>query len=70
MAGRAQRAPLRPQARQLAAAAGPGTVEIISFEVADRCGCYFLERPGYIAKVTDFLKMHYSINAEPAQPPS
>ncbi len=70
MAGRAQRAPFRPQARQLAAAAGPGTVEIISFEVADHCGCYFLERPGYIAKVTDFLKMHYSINAEPAQPPS
>ena len=45
-------------------------VELIDFEGADHCGGYFLERPGYIAKVTDFLKRHYSINAKPVQPPS
>lgn len=39
---------------QLAEAAGP-SARTISFEGADHCGGYFVDRPGYIALVDDFL---------------
>lgn len=39
----------------LAAAAGPGTAELVSFEGAEHCGGYFQDRPAYIALVADFL---------------
>lgn len=43
-------------AQQLADAAGPGEVELITFEGADHCGGYFVDRPGYIARVARFLE--------------
>ena len=43
-------------ARQLAKAAGPGKVELVAFEGADHCGGYFVDRPGYIARVARFLE--------------
>jgi lysophospholipase len=43
-------------ARQLAEAAGPGEVELVTFEGADHCGGYFVDRPGYIARVARFLE--------------
>jgi lysophospholipase len=42
--------------RQLAEAAGPGEVELVAFEGADHCGGYFVDRPGYIARVARFLE--------------
>lgn len=40
---------------QLAEAAGPGTVELVSFEGADHCGGYWADRPAYINRVAAFL---------------
>lgn len=37
-------------------AAAPGTVEFVPFEGADHCGGYFVDRPGYIARVDEFLR--------------
>jgi len=42
--------------RQLAEAAGPGEVKLVTFEDADHCGGYFVDRPGYIARVARFLE--------------
>lgn len=42
-------------ARQLADAAGPAC-EFVTFEEADHCGGYFLDRPGYIARVAGFIE--------------
>lgn len=42
-------------ALQLAAAAAPGPVELITFDGADHCGGYFADRAAYIALVADFL---------------
>lgn len=42
-------------AEQLLEAAG-GAVELVTFVGADHCGGYFLDRPGYIARVDDFLR--------------
>ncbi|MFT3889376.1 MAG: alpha/beta hydrolase [Arachnia sp.] len=44
----------------LAEAAGPGAVETVSFDGADHCGGYFADRPGYIARVSDFLDRAFS----------
>lgn len=44
-------------ARALAAAAGPG-LDLVTFAGADHCGGYFLDRPGYIARVAGFLANH------------
>lgn len=41
-------------AELLADAAGPG--ELVTFEGADHCEGYFLDRPGYIARVDAFLR--------------
>ena len=41
---------------QLAAAAGPGAAEVVTFEGAEHCGGYFQDRPAYIALVDDFLR--------------
>jgi len=43
-------------AQQLAEAAGPGEVELVTFEGADHCGGYFVDRPGYITRVNRFLE--------------
>ena len=43
-------------AQQLVDAASPGEVELITFEGADHCGGYFVDRPGYIARVARFLE--------------
>ncbi|MDO5498929.1 MAG: alpha/beta hydrolase [Propionibacteriaceae bacterium] len=40
---------------QLAEAAAPGTVELVTFDGVDHCGGYFADRPGYIARVAEFL---------------
>lgn len=42
-------------AEQLADAAGP-TCTLVAFEGADHCGGYFLDRPGYVARVDGFLR--------------
>lgn len=44
-------------------AAAPGTVEFVEFEGADHCGGYFLDRPGYIARVADFLRRQVGAQA-------
>lgn len=43
-------------ALQIAAAAAPGTLELITFEGVDHCGGYFEDRPGYIQLVAEFIK--------------
>jgi len=43
-------------AEQLAAAAAPGTVEFVPCPGVDHCGAYFADRPGYIARLADFLR--------------
>lgn len=43
-------------ASRLLDAGVPGTVELVTFEDADHCGGYFTDRPGYIARVDDFLR--------------
>lgn len=40
---------------QLAEAAAPGTVELVTFEGIDHCGGYFADRPAYLNRVADFL---------------
>lgn len=40
---------------QLAEAAAPGPVELVTFEGVDHCGGYFEDRPAYIARVGQFL---------------
>lgn len=42
-------------AEQLADAAGPACT-LVAFEGADHCGGYFLDRPGYVARVDGFLR--------------
>lgn len=41
-------------AHRLADAAGPGS-RLVIVDGVDHCGAYFADRPGYIAKVADFL---------------
>lgn len=41
--------------QQLVDAAGPGSVESVSYEEAEHCGGYFADRPAYIERVADFL---------------
>ena len=48
-------------AHQLVAAAGPGEVELVTFEGADHCGGYFIDRPGYIARVDRFLEAAFRL---------
>lgn len=43
-------------AEALASAAGEDNVEFIAFPGVDHCGGYFEDRPGYIARVADFLR--------------
>lgn len=42
-------------AEALVKAAGARNVEFVAFPGADHCGGYFEDRPGYIARVADFL---------------
>lgn len=42
-------------ALDLAAAAAPGTCELVTFEGVDHCGGYFTDRQGYIDRVAAFL---------------
>ena len=42
-------------AQQLVGSGRPGEVELVAFEGADHCGGYFVDRPGYIARVNRFL---------------
>ncbi|WP_461106260.1 alpha/beta hydrolase [Tessaracoccus terricola] len=42
-------------ALQLAQAAEPGPVELVTFDGVDHCGGYFEDRAGYVALVADFL---------------
>lgn len=56
MHGTADRVIPHDHATQLAQAAAPGTVELVTFEGADHCGGYFQDRPGYIARVVEFLR--------------
>lgn len=44
-------------AHRLAAAAGEGS-ELRVVEGVEHCGAYFADRPGYIARVADFLRTH------------
>lgn len=39
----------------LAAAAHPGTLELVTFDGVDHCGGYFEDRPAYIDRVAAFL---------------
>lgn len=41
---------------QLRDAAQPGVVEHVAFPEADHCGGYFLDRPGYVQRVDEFIK--------------
>lgn len=43
-------------AQQLAEAAAPGPVELVTFDGVDHCGGYFEDRPGYIQLVAEFIK--------------
>ena len=49
---------------QLRDAAKPGVVEYHAFPDADHCGGYFLDRPGYVARVDDFIRR--KLGSEPA----
>lgn len=49
---------------ELAQAAEPGPVELVTFDGVDHCGGYFQDRPAYIALVADFLER--SLPPEPA----
>lgn len=42
--------------RMLRDAARPGRVEYVAFEGADHCGGYFTDRPGYVARIDDFIR--------------
>lgn len=44
------------ESQRLAATAPEGTVELVQFEGVDHCGGYFEDRPGYIARVDEFLR--------------
>lgn len=46
-------------ALDLQAAAGPGSVELVTFQGAHHCGGYFADRPGYIRRVDDFLRSRW-----------
>lgn len=37
-------------------AARSGVVEFVAFEGVDHCGGYFVDRPGYVARVDDFIR--------------
>ena len=54
--GTADRVIPHSHAQQLAEAAGPGTVEFVSYPGVDHCGAYFEDRAAYIALVVDFLR--------------
>lgn len=47
-------------AHQLVEGAGPGAVELVTFEGVDHCGGYFEDRPGYIKLVADFLERSFA----------
>ncbi|MDO5684045.1 MAG: alpha/beta fold hydrolase [Propionibacteriaceae bacterium] len=51
-------------ALQLAEAAMPGTVELVTYPGIDHCGGYFEDRPAYIDRVADFLDR--ALGADPA----
>ena len=53
---------------QLADAAAPGTVQLVTFDGADHCGGYFADRPAYIDRVADFLTR--SLDADRVRPGS
>lgn len=62
--GTADRVIPHEHAVQLARAAAPGPVELISFEGVDHCGGYFKDRAAYIALVADFLDRWLTIMTE------